>query len=85
MKFNIHIKPNSKKGPLVELQDDGSLKVHVKEIAVDGEANEALLKLLAKHLDVPKNCVAIIKGHKSRHKVIEVDIKCYVEVKETKK
>ncbi len=75
MKINISIKPNSKKGPLVELQADGSLLVYISEAAVDGKANEALIKLLAKHLDVPKTCLAIIKGNKSRYKVVEIDIK----------
>jgi len=75
MKLDLLIKPNSTKGPLVAIQPDGSLLVYVREIAADGEANEALIKLLAKHLDVPKSCISIIRGHTSRHKTIEVDIK----------
>lgn len=72
MKINVVIKPNSTKGPLVEKQADGSLIVYIREIAADGEANEALIKLLAKHYDVPKTSITIIRGHTSRHKLINI-------------
>jgi uncharacterized protein YggU (UPF0235/DUF167 family) len=71
MKINIHIKPNSKKGPLVEVGDDG-LIVYVREVAVDNRANEALVKLLAKHYGVPKTRIKIIRGHTSRRKAVEI-------------
>lgn len=74
MKLNILIKPNSKKGPLVEMQPDGSLVVFVREAPEKGKANTALVKLMANHLDVPKSCVKVITGHTSRHKIIEIDI-----------
>lgn len=73
MKLTILIKPNSAKGPLVESQPDGSLIVYIREIAADGQANTALIKVLAKHLDVPKSRIKIIRGQISRHKIIEVN------------
>jgi len=72
MKLNIQVKPNSTKGPLVELQPDGSLIVYIREIAADEQANTALIKVLAKHLNVPKSQIKIIRGQTSRHKIIEV-------------
>lgn len=72
MKINVLIKPNSKKGPLIEVQSDGSYVVYVREIAVDGKANDALIKLLAKQLKVPKTRLAIVRGHTSRNKIIEI-------------
>ena len=74
MQLAVSIKPNSTKGPLVELLPDGSLLVYVREVAIDGKANNALIKILAKHLDVPKSCVSIIRGQTSRHKIIEVNL-----------
>lgn len=74
MKINVIIKPNSSKGPLVETQDDGSLLVYVREIAIDGKANEALIKLLAMHFSVSKSQISILRGHTSRHKVVEVNL-----------
>lgn len=75
MKIFIYIKPNSTKGPLIEPQDDGSLVVYIREIASDGMANEALIKLLAKYFDVPKTHIEIIRGHSSRHKVVLINSK----------
>ena len=72
MKLSITIKPNSTKGPLVEVTGDGSLIVYIREIAADGKANEALIKLLVKHFDVPKTHITILRGHTSRNKIIEI-------------
>lgn len=71
--INITVKPNSKKGPLIEVLGDESLIVYIREIAVDSQANEALIKLLAKHYKIAKNKISIVRGHTSRHKVIMVD------------
>lgn len=72
MRRSIAIKPNSKKGPLVEQQDDGSLLVYIREPAVEGKANTVLIELLAKHFDVAKSRVTIVLGHTSRHKIVEM-------------
>lgn len=72
MKIKVHIKPNSKKGPLVEVWEDG-LVVYVREVAADNQANEALIKLLAEYYSVPKSRVKIIRGHTGRQKVVEID------------
>lgn len=72
MKLTLHLKPNSRKGPLIEPQDDGSLIVYIREIPSKGQANEALVKLLSKHYNVPKTRIEIVRGHTSRHKVVEI-------------
>jgi len=72
MKIKVHIKPNSKKGPLVEAGEDG-LVVYVREVATDNQANEALIKLLAEYYGVPKSRVKIIRGQTGRQKVVEID------------
>lgn len=73
MKINVFVKPNSKKGPLVEKLADGSFVVYIREIAAEGQANEALIELLSKHLNVPKTHITILRGHKSRHKIVTVN------------
>lgn len=72
-RYGITVKPGSKKGPLVETAEDGSLTVYVRERAVDGAANDGVTKLLAEHFGVPKSRIDIIRGHTSRSKLIEVD------------
>ncbi|MGY8668470.1 DUF167 domain-containing protein [Bradyrhizobium sp. UFLA05-109] len=59
----------------VEALSDGRsvLKVRVRAIADGGEANRAVLQLLAKSLDVPKASVRLLSGATSRLKQIAVD------------
>lgn len=72
MDYVVRVKPGSKKGPLVEVDEDGQLIVYVRERAVDGKANEAVVALLAKHFDVPKSMVEVVRGHTSRIKKVHV-------------
>lgn len=66
--ITVRVKPGSKKGPLVEAGDDGTLTIYVQERAVDGKANEAVTKLLAAHLGVPRSRVELASGATSRLK-----------------
>lgn len=72
MRITVQVKPGSKKGPLVESADDGSLTVFIKERAVDGAANEALIAVLAKHFRVSKSEITIESGFTSRIKRVSV-------------
>ena len=49
------------------------LKVRVRARPVEGEANEALIKLLAKALGVPKSAVVLQRGGQSRTKMVTVE------------
>lgn len=72
MQYTVRVKPGSRKGPLIETSDD-TLTVHVRERAVDGAANQALVRTLAAHFGVPRRDVRILRGHTSRIKRVEVD------------
>ncbi len=71
MIYAVVVKPNSKKGPLV-VQDGSQLVVYIREKPIDGEANQALIKLLAKHFGVAKSCITIKTGSRGRQKLVEV-------------
>ena len=49
------------------------LKVRVRARPVDGEANQALVKYLAKALGAPKSSVTLARGGQSRLKMIVVE------------
>ena len=68
----VRVKPGSRKGPLVEVGDDGALTIYVQERAVDGKANDAVTKLLAQHLGVPRSRVELISGATARLKRFRV-------------
>ena len=71
-RYGVTVKPGSKKGPLVEVVEDGSLTVFVRERAVDGAANAGVIRLLAEHFGVPRSRVEIVRGHASRTKLVDV-------------
>ena len=73
MRYTVMVKPGSKKGPLVEKGTDGALTVYLKERAVDGAANEGLIKVIAEHFSVRKSDVVIESGFTSRIKRIWVE------------
>ena len=52
---------------------DGALRVRVAAAPVDGAANDALERLLARELGVPRTSVRIASGASARTKMVEVD------------
>ncbi len=72
-RHRIHVKPGSKKGPLVEAGAEGLLTVFVRERAVEGAANDGVVAALAKHWGVRKRDVRIVAGHTARIKTVELD------------
>jgi hypothetical protein len=74
VRITVTVKPGSTKGPLVEQNNDGSLTVYLKQRAVDGAANTALVEVLAKHFGVRKSQVEIESGFTSRIKRIRVEV-----------
>ena len=72
MKVTVRVKPGSKKGNHIQLGLDGELLVYVREPAVDGKANRAVVELLSEYYDVPKTRIEIVRGLTSRIKVINI-------------
>jgi uncharacterized protein len=68
----VRVKPGSRKGPLVEVDADGALTIYVPERAVEGKANEAVVKLLAKHLGVARSGVQLVSGETAKVKRFRV-------------
>lgn len=51
---------------------DGALVVRVTAAPVEGAANDALVRLLAEALGLPRSAVAIEAGRRSRRKIVSV-------------
>lgn len=71
MKIIVKIKPNSRKEEIRKI-DDKNFIVAVKEPPVDGKANKALVKNMAKYFNVPSSSVRIASGHASKQKIVEI-------------
>lgn len=52
---------------------DGRIKIAVTAPPVDGEANAAVIELLAKRLGVAKSAVQVVAGASSRRKTIAIE------------
>ncbi len=70
MKINVRVIPNSKKDILVK--ENEKLKIHLKAKTVNNEANKYLIWILSKYYHKRKNDIKIIRGLKSREKVVEI-------------
>jgi len=71
--IHVVVKAGSKKGPSVELGTDGLLLVGVKEMAIDGKANKAVIEQLAKYFDVAKSTIILKSGATSKYKAFIID------------
>ncbi len=72
MIITARVKPGSKKGNLVIRTDERDYLVYLRARAHDGEANNALVEVLADYFDVSKTSIKIKSGSTSRVKTIEL-------------
>lgn len=72
MKIFTKIKPNSRHREEVIANDDGSLTIYIKAPAIEGRANLAAVKLVAKYCGVTPSRVKLVRGATSRNKVFEI-------------
>jgi len=68
----VRVTPRASMNKIVDILSDGTVKVHLTAPPVEGKANAALLKLLAKVLDVPINKLEVVAGNGGRDKLISV-------------
>lgn len=70
--LQIRVKPQSRAEALVE-QPDGTWLAQVKAMPVEGQANAALIALVASHFGVRRAQVRIKSGGASRLKRVDID------------
>lgn len=71
IRFQVRVAPRAKRNR-IGAAHDGKLKVSLTAPPVDGAANDALIKLLARALGVPKRNVTIVAGLTSKTKTVRV-------------
>ncbi len=69
--ITVRVVPKSSRAQTGPVEGD-ALKVKITAPPVDGQANAALVKFIAKKLGVSRSRVRIIRGETSRTKVLEV-------------
>ena len=73
MRISARLKANSRHREEVVVGDDGVLTIYTKAPAIEGRANAAAVKLLAKHFGVAPSKVKLVRGATSKYKVFEID------------
>jgi uncharacterized protein (TIGR00251 family) len=70
--LRVHVVPNAKIDKVVG-EHGGAIKIKLRAPAVEGKANAALITFLAERLKVPARTIVLLRGQKSRDKVISID------------
>lgn len=71
MRISVRVIPRAKINR-VEVQSDGTLRVHTTTAPTDGKATNDVIKMLAEHYNVPKTGIKLLRGATSRDKVFEI-------------
>lgn len=70
-RLRLHVVPRASRTCLAGIHD-GRLKLQVAAPPVDGEANQAIVRWLAKALAVRREAVTLTSGASGRRKTVEV-------------
>lgn len=72
-RLTVRVQPRASADAIAGFANGGHLRVRVTEPPVDGRANRAVERLLAKALDVPRSRVTVVRGATARTKTVEID------------
>jgi uncharacterized protein (TIGR00251 family) len=72
MRIAVRVQPRARRDEIAG-ERGGALLVRVTAPPVDGKANEAVIRLLARRLGVPRSRVSVVRGVSARDKVIEIE------------
>jgi uncharacterized protein len=76
--LKIYLQPKAAKNEIVGPFRDG-IKVKVTAPPVEGKANEALVRFLAREWRVPPSHIEIVRGHHSREKTLRISAEIPIE------
>ncbi|MGB5810759.1 MAG: DUF167 domain-containing protein [Polyangiales bacterium] len=69
--FEVRVSPRASRNAVIGVHE-GALKVSLTAPPVEGAANGALIKLLAKTLGVAKSKITIVRGEHARNKLLQI-------------
>ena len=70
--LTVRLQPRARRDEIVG-ERDGIVVIRVSAPPVDGKANAALCRLIAKRAGVAPSRVEIVRGHTAREKVVRVE------------
>ena len=69
--LEVRVQPRAKRNSVEPVGK--TLRVRVTAAAEGGKANDAVIGLLAKRLGVARGAVTIVRGHRGRNKILQVE------------
>jgi uncharacterized protein (TIGR00251 family) len=69
--FKVQVVPRSSRSEVVGAHN-GSLRIKIAAPPVDGAANEELIRVLAKTVNISRGAVTIVSGHTGKVKQISI-------------
>jgi len=71
--LSVKLQPRASANEIVLHGGTGNeLRIRVSAPPVDAAANEALIRLLAERLDCARGRIELLRGYKSRHKLVKL-------------
>jgi hypothetical protein len=84
-RLSIRVQPGARSNAIIGWTTDGRggevLKVRLRAPAVEGKANAALIEFLAQSLGLRARQIAVLRGEKSRAKIVAVEEMTMEEIK----
>lgn len=71
LRFEVEVKVRASRSAVLGVKGE-RLSVALAAPPVDGAANDALVRLLAEHFELPRRDVELVGGEKSRRKLLEL-------------
>ena len=71
VRLKVRAVPNASKNEVAGLRGD-ALKIRIQTPPADGRANKELIRFLSKSLGLPKSAITILRGEKSRDKLVGI-------------
>ena len=68
----VRVSPGASRDAILG-EHDGAIKISVTAAPEKGKANKAVIKILAKKLDLKKSNISIVKGETSQDKIILIE------------
>jgi uncharacterized protein len=70
--LKVRVQPRAKRTEVAG-EREGAIVIRVNAPPVDGRANEAVCRLIAKRLGVAVGAVHVVRGQTAREKVVRID------------
>jgi len=74
IRLSVKVQPNARQQEIQKI-NEGEYRIHVLSPPAEGKANKEVIDVIASHFHLPRSRVKIIRGKKSRKKIVILECK----------